>query len=190
MQQNSQCPKCGGQNPPGQGFCSVCGAQMQQNCPNCNSLVDISARFCSTCGAGLGWGLRVKDLQFQLTSIENGLKSSVTQSSNDLQSQLKRSEDEMKVMIERYSEGMAAQQFNLNETAKHIARFIAVEHTMSLGKKLIRIGSGIIALGLAAIGLSYVSQDIPYLAVIGAIVVALGFVIQLISNFVPLGPGS
>jgi ribosomal protein L40E len=186
MQQNSQCPKCGAQNPPGQGFCSGCGAQMQQNCPNCNSLVDISARFCSTCGAGLGWGLRVKDLQFQLTAIENGL----TQSSNDLQNQLKRSEDEMKVMIERYSEGMAAHQFNLNETARHIAGFIAVERNMSLGRKLIRIGSGIIALGLAAIGLSYVSQDIPYLAVIGSIVVAIGFVIQLVSNFIPLGSGS
>jgi hypothetical protein len=186
MQQNALCPKCGSQNPIGQGFCSICGAQLQQNCPNCNNLVDLSARFCSYCGAGLGWGLRVKDIQYQLTVIENGIKSTVTQSSNDLQSQLKRTEDGMKSFIGQYSEGALAQQISMNETAKHIANLIAEEHSMSLGKKLNRIGSGIIAMGLAAIGLSYIFKDMTYLAIGGAIVAGVGFFIQLASNFIPL----
>jgi hypothetical protein len=186
MQQGSICPKCGTQNPPGQGFCSVCGAALQQNCPNCNTLVDISSRFCSYCGAGLGWGLRVKDIQYQLTTIENSVKGVVTQSSNDLQGQLKRFEDGTKAVIGQYSEGLLHQQASLNETAKQISGLIATEHSMSLGKKLNRIGSGFIALGLAGIGLSYVSADIPYMAMGGATLVAIGFFIQLVSNFIPL----
>jgi hypothetical protein len=185
MQQGSPCPKCGVQNPPSQGFCSACGVSLEQNCPNCNTLVGISARFCSHCGAGLGWGLRVKDIQYQLTTIENGIKGMVAQSSNDLQSQLKRTEDGMKSVIGQFSEGLLGQQALLNETAKHIASLIAAEQSMSLGKKLNRIGSGFIALGLAAIGLSYVSTDIPYLAIGGIVIVAVGFLIQLVSNFVP-----
>jgi hypothetical protein len=184
MQQTSLCPKCGAQNPPSQGFCSGCGVQLQQNCPNCNSLVDVAARFCSTCGAGLGWGMRVKDLQYQLTMAESGLKGLVAQTATELQGQLKHTEDGVKAVMGQQSDNILAQQVTLNETARRITNLIAEEHSMSLGRKLNRIGSGIIALGLAAIGLSYVWNDIPYLAIGGAIIVAVGFLLQLISNFI------
>jgi hypothetical protein len=184
MQQTSLCPKCGAQNPSNQGFCSGCGAQVQQNCPNCNSLVDIAARFCSSCGAGLGWGMRVKDIQYQLTMAESGLKGLIAQTSTELQGQLRHTEEGVKTVMGQYSDGILAQQVAMNETARRIAALVAEEHSMSLGRKLNRIGSGIIALGLAAIGLSYVLKDIPYLAIGGAIIVAVGFLLQLISNFV------
>jgi hypothetical protein len=184
MQQGSLCPKCGTQNAAGQGFCAACGASLQQSCPNCNSMVDISARFCPSCGAGLGWGIRVKDIQYQITATENGLKGLITQSSNDIQSHLSQTEDGLKAMLGQYSEHYLSQQVAMNETTRHIAGLIAEEHSMSLGKKIMQIGSGIIALGLAAIGLSYVWKDIPYLPIGGAIVVAVGFLMQLISNFI------
>lgn len=184
MQQGSLCPKCGAQNPAGQGFCIACGAPLQQNCPNCNSLVEISAKFCLFCGAGLGWGIRVKDIQYQITAAENGLKGLITQSSNDIQSHLGQTEDGLKAMLGQYSENMLAQQVAMNETAKQISGLIAEEHSMSLGKKIMRIGSGVIALGLAVIGLSYVWNSIPYLPIGGVIAVAAGFLMQLISNFI------
>ena len=187
MQQGFPCPKCGAQNPPGQGFCSVCGAQLQVNCPNCNSLVDVAARFCAQCGAGLGWGMRVKDLQYQLTTMDGGLKGLIAQSAGDVQNQLKQTEDGLHAVVGQYSQNILNQQAAVNETAKRIAGLIAEEHSMSLGRKLNRIGSGIIALGLAAIGLSYVFKEIPYLAIGGAVVVAAGFVLQLVSNFIPSG---
>ncbi len=188
MQQGSLCPKCGAQNPSGQGFCAACGAQLQQNCPNCNNLVDTAAKFCPYCGAGLGWGIRVKDIQYQITNTETGLKNLIAQSSNDIQSHLSQTEDGLKAMLGQYSDGVLAQQVALNETAKHIAGLIAEEQSMSLGKRINRIGSGIIALGLAIIGLSYILANIPYLAIGGAAVVAVGFLLQLISNFISSRP--
>ena len=188
MQQSSLCPKCGAQNPSGQSFCAVCGAELQQYCPNCNNLVDIAARFCSYCGAGMGWGIRVKDIQYQITATESGLKSLITQSSNDIQSHLSQTEDGLKSMLGQYSESVLAQQVAMNETAKHIAGLIAEEHSMSLGRKINRIGLGIITLGLAIIGLSYVWISIPYLAIGGVAVVVVGFLIQLISNFITSRP--
>src|SRR4030042_606244 len=173
MQQTSLCPKCGAQNPSNQGFCSGCGAQLQQNCPNCNSLVDIAARFCAACGAGLGWGIKVKDLQYQLTMAESGLKGLIAQSATDLQGQLTHTEDGIKTVIRQYTESLLTQQLAMNETAKRVGGLIAEEHSMSLSRKLNRVGSGIIALGLATIGLSYVLKDIPYLAIGGAIVVTV-----------------
>ncbi len=184
MQQTFPCPKCGAQNPPGQGFCSVCGEQLQVNCPNCNSLVDVSAKFCSYCGAGLGWGMRVRDLQYQLTTMDGGLKGLIVQTSGEIQSQMKRTEEGLNVMVGQYSQNVLNQQMAVNETAKRIAGLIAEEHSLSLGRKINRIGSGIIALGLAAIGLSYIFKDIPYLAIGGAIIVAVGFLMQLASNFI------
>lgn len=184
MQQAFPCPKCGAQNPPGQGFCSLCGEQLQVNCPNCNSLVDASARFCAYCGAGLGWGMRVKDLQSQLTTMDGGLKGLIVQSSGDIQNQMKRTEDGLNAMIGQYSQNIMNQQAAMNETAKRIAGLIAEEHGMSLGRKVNRVGSGIIALGLAAIGLSYIFKDMPYLAIGGAVIVAVGFLMQLASNFI------
>lgn len=184
MQQTSLCPKCGVQNPPGQAFCSGCGVQLQQNCPNCNSLVDVAARFCSTCGAGLGWAMKVKDIQYQITMAESGLKGLVAQTATEIQGQLKQSEDEVKAVVGQQLESILAHQTTLNEIARRITNLIAEEHSMSLSRKLNRIGSGIIALGLAAIGLSYVWNEIPYLAPGGAIVVATGFLVQLISNFI------
>jgi hypothetical protein len=184
MQQTSVCPKCGAQNPLSQVFCSGCGAQLQQNCPNCNSVVDASARFCSTCGAGLGWGIKVKDLQYQLTMAESGLKGLVAQTATELQGQLKHTEEGVRAVMGQQSENILAQQVTLNETARRITNLIAEEHSMSLGRKLNRIGSGIMALGLAVIGLSFALTEIPYLAIGGAIIAAVGFIVQLISNFI------
>ena len=189
MQQSSLCPKCSAQNPSGQSFCAVCGAELQQNCPNCNNLVDIASRFCPFCGTGLGWGIRVKDIQYQITTAENELKGLIAQSSNDIQSHLTQSEDGLKTMLGQYSEGILAQHVALNETSRHISALIAEEHSMSLSKRINRIGLGIIALGLAIIGLSYVWINIPYLAFGGIAVVAVGFLIQLISNFITSRPG-
>jgi len=184
MQQGSLCPKCGAQNPSGQSFCAVCGTQLQQNCPNCNNLVDISARFCANCGAGLGWGIRVKDIQYQITTSENELKNLLAQSSNDIQGHLTQTEEGLKTMLGQYSESILAQQAAMNETSRHISALIAEEHSMSTGRKLNRIGLGIIALGLAIIGFSYVWSNIPYLPLGGIAVVVIGFLIQLISNFI------
>jgi hypothetical protein len=135
----------------------------------------------------MGWGTRVKDIQYQITTTESVLKGLIAQFSIDIQSHLSQTEEGLKTMLGQYSENMLAQQAAINETARRITGLIAEEHSMSLGKKIMKIGSGIIALGLAAIGLSYVWKDIPYLPIGGAIVVAVGFLMQLISNFIPAG---
>ena len=188
MQQGIVCPKCGVQNTPGQGFCAACGTQLQQNCANCSSAVDASAKFCPFCGSGMGWGMRFKEIQSQVTQAENGLRGLMTQNMNDLQGQLVRTEDGMKSVLGQYSESIHAQQILMNETAQHIEGLIAEEHSLSLSKRINRIGMGIIALGLAVIGLSYVIGNAATIALFGVGGVAVGLILQLISSFIKVKP--
>jgi hypothetical protein len=183
MQQKVACPKCGSPNSPGNQFCLVCGESLQFSCPNCGSAVDPSMRFCQTCGAGQGWGARVRDIQGQISRTEGTLAGIMTQSTSDIKSQLSKNEDDLRGTLSQYSIDMQTQQTKLNETANSINRMIYEEHRMGLSRTLNRSGLGIMAVGLAVIGLSYVITSVPYLGPIGAIVVGVGFLVQLASNF-------
>ena len=188
MQQSVLCPKCNVPNAPGQGFCASCGAHLQLNCPNCDSIVDSSSKFCPVCGTGLGWAMRYKELQSQITQTENGIRGMITQNMSDMQNQLIRTEEDLKNTLGQYVENLQSQQLVINQTAQHIAGLIAEEHALSLSKKINRIGIGVIALGLAVVGMAYVMGNDETFALGGVIIVSVGFLLQLISNFITAKP--
>jgi hypothetical protein len=183
MQVKITCPKCGAPNAQGNQFCLVCGEALQFSCPNCGNAVDPSMRFCQTCGAGQGWGARVREIQNQLSRTEGTLAGILSQNSFEIRSQLDKNEQNIRGSIAQYSSDLQSQQAKLNETAKNINQMLYEERGMRLSRTLNRIGLGVMALGLAVIGLSYVFSGIPNLGGIGAIVVAVGFLVQLASNF-------
>ncbi len=76
MQQMVVCPKCGAQNADNSQYCLSCGIILNNNCFNCGAVLDSTARFCSTCGSGVGWALKIKDLQIDLNNINLDLESS------------------------------------------------------------------------------------------------------------------
>jgi len=157
---------------------------LQFTCPNCNTPVDSTARFCNVCGAGLGWGIRYRDLQSQITQVENGLRGIIAQNANDVQGQLHNTEEGLKATLGQYTETLQSHQLMLNSTADRIAGLVAEEHSMSLGKKINKIGTGVIGGGLAVIGLAYVMGNATMLAWGGLGLAVIGFLMQLVSLFI------
>ncbi len=47
---NSICPHCGGENPLGQAFCTICGKPLNIDCPGCGAAIPIGTVFCPHCG--------------------------------------------------------------------------------------------------------------------------------------------
>jgi hypothetical protein len=177
------CPKCGSANTVSNQFCLVCGDALQNNCPNCGNPAEPNLRFCQICGAGLGWGAKLRDIQYQIVRSEGSLTGILTQNSYDIKSELNKTEDNLKAIVAQYSSEIQAQQLLFNDTASNINRMVISEHGMGLSRLLNRSGLGVIGVGLAIIGLAYVLNNSSNLAMIGAIVVAIGFLLQLISNF-------
>jgi len=99
MQQDVLCPKCGAPNASGLAFCANCGSPLQFTCPNCSTSVDSSVRFCPVCGTGLGWGVRYRDLQAQITQVEQGLRGLVSQNATEFQGQLRNTEEDLKGVL-------------------------------------------------------------------------------------------
>ena len=183
MQQGLLCSNCGTENAGGQSFCSACGGALQSNCPNCASIVEPTFIFCPSCGTRLGWGIRLREIQFQLAQTEDGLRNAINQYSSDVHSQIAQTEDALKSTVNQYSSDIQSQQALLGETVRSIAKLVAEEHRMSLSRLLNRSGLGIMGLGLGIIGLSYVLSDLSNLAIIGIIVIASGLLLQIISSF-------
>jgi hypothetical protein len=184
MQQTLTCPKCAAPNAANNQFCMVCGESLQMNCPNCGTTVDPSTRFCQSCGAGLGWGARVREIQYQISRTEGAVTGAVAQTAFEMKSQLDKSEDTMRGMMTQYYQDIQAAQARLDDTAGNINKMLIEEHKLGLARMLNRTGLGIMAGGLAVIGISYALPDVPYLGIIGAIIVGVGFLTQLASNFV------
>ena len=177
------CAKCGSPNTSSNQFCLVCGDALQTSCPNCGNAVEPNLRFCQTCGAGLGWGAKLRDIQYQIVRSEGSLTSILTQTSYDIKSELSKTEDNLKATVAQYGGEIQVQQALLNDTANSINRMVVSEHRMGLSRLLNRSGLGVIGVGLAIIGFAYVLNSGSNLAMIGAIIVAIGFLLQLISNF-------
>jgi len=184
MQQDVLCPKCGASNAAGLGFCANCGSPLQFTCPNCSTPIDSSNRFCPVCGAGLGWGMRFRDLQSQITQAENGLRGLVAQNANDFQGQLRNTEEGLKAILGQYTEALQSHQLMLNSTSDRIAGLVAEEHSLSLSRKINRIGTGVIGGGLAVVGLAYVMGNAATLAMGGVGIAVIGFLMQLVSLFI------
>jgi predicted amidophosphoribosyltransferase len=183
MQQKVICVKCGAENAPNTPFCLYCGAMLQTTCANCGSSANPNARFCSTCGAGLGWSVKIKDIQSQISQTEGNIVSSFGQYAGDMRNSLAGMQGDLKNTLSAYSNEMIANQQSLNDTATNISELIKEEHRLARSKALNRSGLGVIALGLGIIASSYFFTDIPLLPVIGLAVVFAGFVVQLVSNF-------
>ena len=183
MQQKILCSKCGAENTNNTQFCLYCGAILQDNCPNCGSAVSPASRFCSTCGAGLGWGMRIKDMQQQIFQTENSLMSSMSQISKDLKNDLSMVSGDLKGSLSAYGNELLAQQTALHNTATSINRLVQAEHRMAFSRSLHKIGLGLIGGGLGIIGLAYVLSDFSILAIVGIGVVLIGFILQVVSSF-------
>ena len=183
MDQTFPCPSCNNQNPVGQGFCSTCGGALQWHCPNCGGIVDPSSKFCQNCGAGLGWGMRLGEIKSQLAQTEKELKDTIDRNANEAQNKLIQTENDLMNVINQYSNDMQSQQALLNEATTNIIKIAAEESKITLSRKLSRGGFSLMILGLGAIGVTYTLIDLPYLAMAGIILIAIGFLLQLISNF-------
>jgi hypothetical protein len=183
MQQSFSCPKCGSQNNPDYQFCGQCGEKLQYTCPNCGGIVDLVSRFCPNCGVGLGWGMRLRDIQAQLARTEEELRSMVTQYSTDIRSHTARTEEGLERIITQYSGDVKSQHALLNQAVSSLSKLVAEERRRPVSESLSKSGLGVVGLGLAVIGLSYTLVNLPHLAIIGISVVALGFLLQLVSNF-------
>lgn len=184
MQQKIICSKCGAENPANTQYCLYCGAILQDICPNCGSVVVPTSKFCSNCGAGLGWGLRIKDIQQQILQTENKVTTSFNQYSQDVKDNVSNTVGDLKATLSNYSGDLLAQQNVLTNTTANIQRLVREEHRMSLSRSLNKIGLALTGAGLGIIGLSYVLTDYSMLlALAGMGVILIGFILQFISAF-------
>ncbi len=184
MQQKIICSKCGAENPPDTQYCLYCGAILQDICPNCGSVVVPTSKFCSNCGAGLGWGMRLKDIQQQIFQTESKLTTSFTQYSQDVKDNVSNTVGDLKTTLSTYSGDLLAQQNVLANTTASIQKLMREEHRMSLSRSLTKIGLALTAAGLGVISLSYVLKDYSMLlALAGMGIILIGFILQFISAF-------
>lgn len=86
-------------------------------------------------------------------------------------------------MITQYSSDIQPYVLTANKIERNIAGLIAEEHKKSLLRSLNKSGLGIMGLGLGIIGLSYAVRGLTNFAVIGIILIVIGFLLQLITNF-------
>ncbi|MBM3143187.1 MAG: zinc ribbon domain-containing protein [Chloroflexi bacterium] len=185
MKQGISCPKCGASNTIGYQFCGVCGEGLQTTCPVCDGIVESTFRFCPSCGAGIGWGMRLlRDMQSQLAQTEEVLRKMITQYSSDIQSQIAQTKDGLESMETQYSSEIKSQSALLNQAVSGIFKLVGEKHRGSMSKALNKGGTGLVGLGLGVIVLSYTPANLPNLAAIGVIVIASGFLLQIISSFV------
>ena len=185
-----QCPNCGSQNPEGFQFCGSCGGKILYNCLNCGGGVNSMSRFCPHCGVGLGWGRQLQDIQSQLAKTEEGLRSIVSKYSDDIQSQVVKNEDALKSIVNalrsivsKYSDDIQSQLVILNKIENSISRLVAGEQRTSRAMSLNKSGLGIMGLGLGVLALSFAPGSLPNIAIMGIIVIAIGFLLQLVTNF-------
>ena len=183
MQQKLTCVKCGAENQPNTPFCLYCGTILETSCPNCGSTVSPSSKFCGMCGAGMGWGTKIKDIQQQIAQSETNLIASVTQSTAEFRNNLANLDNDLRGTLSSYSNQLMEQQQTLSETSSSINSLIKSEHQMALSRTLNRSGLGLIAVGLGIIVATNFIKDIPLLPVIGLAVIFVGFIIQVVSNF-------
>jgi hypothetical protein len=185
MQQVISCPKCGASNAIGYQFCGRCGEELQTMCPVCGETVEPTFRFCPSCGAGIGWGMRLlRDMQSQLTRTEEVLRKMMSKYSSDIQFQVAQTKDGLESMVTQYSSEIKSQSALLNQAVSSISKLGGEKYRRSLSEALNKSGTGLVGLGLAVIVLSYTPANLPNLSPIGIIVIASGFVLQLISSFI------
>lgn len=185
MEQKITCSKCGAENNAGTQYCLYCGAILQDNCPNCGSVVSPMAKFCSTCGTGLGWGLRIKEVQQQISQTEGNVVAAFHQQSQDIKNSFAATGAELKNVLSSYSNDFLAQQSILTNTTSNIQRLVREEHRMSQARTLNKIGLALMGVGLAVIGASYVLTQYSFLALAGLGIILIGFILQFISAFYP-----
>ena len=185
MKDDISCPKCGASNAIGYQFCGKCGEVLQTTCPVCGGIVETTFRFCPSCGAGIGWGMRLlRDIQSQLTRTEEVLRKMMTQYSSDIQSQIAQTKDGLESMVAQYASEIKSQSALLNQAVSSIPKLVGEKHRRSLSGALSKGGIGLVGLGLGVIVLSYTPANLPNIAAIGIIVIASGFLLQIISSFV------
>lgn len=185
MKQGISCPKCGASNAIGYQFCGKCGEELQITCPVCGGVVEPKFRFCPSCGAGIGWGMQLlRGMQSQLTHTEEMLRKMMTQYSGDIQSQIARTKDGLENIVTQYSNEIKSQGALFNQAASGISKLVGEKQGGSLSKVLNRSGIGLVGLGLAIIVLSYTTANLLNLATSGTIVIASGFLLQVISSFI------
>jgi hypothetical protein len=130
----------------------------------------------------MGWGMRLLgDMQSQLAQTEEVLRKMMTQYSSDMQSQITQTKDGLKSMVTQYSSEIKSQSALLNQAVSGISKLVGEK---SLSEVLNKGGTGLVGLGLGVIVLSYTPANLPNLATIGIIVIASGFLLQLISSFI------
>jgi len=195
MQQMVVCPKCGAQNAENSQYCLSCGMILNTNCFNCGAVLDPTAKFCSTCGSGVGWALKIKDLQNRIAQTETTITQIIGRNAGQMESQFSRIDQNMESQFSRvdqninnymmqYANQLSAQQVSLNDTVTSIKELMEMEHKMAMSRRLYKTGLGLIAAGLGVVGLSYVLGSNPMIAVIGVGIIAFGLLLQLISSFI------
>jgi hypothetical protein len=185
MQQPVICPKCGSPNAENSQYCLSCGMVINNNCFNCGAVIDPSARFCPSCGSGVGWALKIRDIQNHISQTENIITQTINKNSSIMESQFARIDQHINNTMAQYANELNAQQVTLNNTVSSIKDLIELEHKMALSRRLYKSGLGLIAAGLGIVGLAYVLGNNTMIAVIGVGIIAFGLLLQLISSFVP-----
>jgi hypothetical protein len=156
---------------------------LQTTCPNCGATAGPNSKFCSTCGAGLGWGVKIKDIQSQLTQTEANLMAAFGQYSGEMRNSITGIQGDIQNTLSAYSNEMVSNQRTLNETSNNISTLIKEERRLALSKSLNRSGLGLIAIGLGIIASTNFFKDVTLLPVIGLGVIFIGFIISVIANF-------
>jgi hypothetical protein len=183
MQQSMICSKCGSPNNEGSQYCLSCGMPLGSNCPNCSEIVDPANKFCPACGVGLGWAGKIRDIQNKISQTESVVTNVMGRSSSQIEGQLSRMEQSINNNMAQYANDLHGQQSLLHNTAVQIKELIEMEHKMASARRLHNIGMGLIGIGLGIIGLSYVLNSLDILAIAGIGVIAVGFLMLLISSF-------
>jgi ribosomal protein L40E len=182
MQQMVVCPKCGAQNAENSQYCLSCGFILNNNCFNCGAILDPSAKFCSTCGSGVGWALKIKDLQNRVSQSESNILQVIGRNSGSIDSQFARIDQNVNNYMMQYANQLNSQQTSLNDTVTSIKDLMEMEHKMATSRRLYKIGLGLIAAGLAVVLLSYVISN-AFIGVVGVGITAFGLALQLVSSF-------
>jgi hypothetical protein len=126
----------------------------------------------------------LRDIQSQLTRTEEVLQKMMAQYSSDIKSQIAETKDGLEGMVTQYSSEVKSQSALLNQAVSGIPQLAAEKRRRPLLQLPNRVGTGLVGLGLVVIVLSYTLLNLPNLAIVGVLVIVLGFLLQLISLFI------
>jgi hypothetical protein len=125
----------------------------------------------------------LRDIQSQLTRTEEVLYKMMAQYSSDIKSQIAETKEGLESMATQHSSEIKSQSALLNQAVSSIPQVVAEKRRRPLLRVPGKVGTGLVGLGLVVIVLSYTLLNLPNLAIVGVLVIVLGFLLQLINLF-------